>query len=322
MKSFDVLDHMSPPRFVEKPLHAPLDTQIQVKIRACALNFADLLMIKGTYQETPKPPFTLGLEVAGEITALGAGVADFKIGDRVCVFCGAGGLSEYGNFEADRATLLPKNVEFSTAAAFQIAYGTSHVALHHQARLRHGERVVVLGAAGGVGLTAVELAKDSGAEVVAVARGADKLAIAQQAGADHLIDAQGADLNRTLKDMGGVDIVYDAIGGTFAEGALRALRTDGRFLIIGFASGHVPTLKPNHMLVKNISAHGLYWGGYLKSKPEVVKQSLIDVLGRIASGHLRPHISHKFAFDQCQEALDTLKARQSTGKIVIEIDHE
>ena len=322
MKSFDVLDHMSPPRFVEKPLHAPLDTQIQVKIRACALNFADLLMIKGTYQETPKPPFTLGLEVAGEITALGAGVADFKIGDRVCVFCGAGGLSEYGNFEADRATLLPKNVEFSTAAAFQIAYGTSHVALHHQARLRHGERVVVLGAAGGVGLTAVELAKDSGAEVVAVARGADKLAIAQQAGADHLIDAQGADLNRTLKDMGGVDIVYDAIGGTFAEGALRALRTDGRFLIIGFASGHVPTLKPNHMLVKNISAHGLYWGGYLKFKPEVVTDSLRALFDWYEQGKLQPHVSHVLPFEQVAEGMELLRTRKSTGKVVIEIAPE
>lgn len=320
MKSLDVIDHASPPQFVEKTVVPPKDDEIQLKIRACALNFADLLMIKGTYQDTPQPPFTLGLEVAGEIIAVGNSVENFTIGDRVCVFCGSGGLAEYGNFKADRATRLPKNVGFDQGAAFQIAYGTSHVALHHQARLQAGERVVVLGAAGGVGLTAVELAKDHGAEVIAVARGQDKLAIAQRAGADHLIDAEGADLNTALKAMGGVDVIYDAVGGPLAESALRALRTDGRFLIIGFASGDVPTLKANHMLVKNISAHGLYWGGYLASKPDVVKHSLTEVLDRIDQGHLTPHISHRFTFEHSLEALETLKARKSTGKIVIEFD--
>lgn len=320
MRRFQISAPSEPPRMINGPLESPQDTEIQVKIHAAALNFADLLMIKGTYQDTPTPPFTLGLEAAGEVTQVGQSVRDFTIGDRVCVFCGQGGLAEYGNFEASRATRLPDGVEFDVGAAFQIAYGTSHVALVHQARLQPNERVVVLGAAGGVGLTAVELAKSLGAEVIAVARGADKLDIARRAGADHLIDSEGADLNAALKAMGGVDVVYDAIGGTLAEGAMRALRTDGRFLIIGFASGDIPTLKPNHMLVKNISAHGLYWGGYLTSKPEIVRRSLEDVLERISAGKLQPHISHHFTFDQIGEALETLKARKSTGKIVVKID--
>jgi NADPH2:quinone reductase len=208
---------------------------------------------------------------------------------------------------------------FDDAAAFQITYGTSHVALDHKARLQPGETLLVLGAAGGVGLTAVEIGKRMGARVIACARGADKLAAARAAGADHLIDSDTDDLREAVKDLGGADVVYDPIGGDQFEAAFRATRPDGRIVVIGFASGTVPKIPANHLLVKNISVHGLYWGGYLKFHPEVLTDSLSTLLNWYAEGGLRPHISHTFSLEKAGEALATLRERKSTGKVVIRV---
>ena len=299
----------------------PGSGELLVRNRACGLNFADLLMIRGKYQDTPEPPFTLGMEVAGVVEALGPGVdpgpGGTVPGSRVAVFGGSGGLADYGTYPADRAVVLPDGIGFDTAAALQIAYGTSHVALEHKARMQPGETLVVLGAAGGVGLTAVELGHLMGATVIAVARGAEKLAVAKTAGADHLIDAEDPELREKIKALGGADVVYDAVGGDLFRAAFRAMKPEGRILVIGHASGDVPQIPANHLLVKNIDVLGFYWGGYLKFRPEVVTKSLATLFRWAAEGKIVPHISHTLPFDRAAEGLELLKSRASTGKVVI-----
>jgi len=304
-----VLSEVSPPQ--------PAAGEISVQIGACGLNFADLLMVKGEYQDTPEAPFTLGMEVAGTVTALGPDTDGPAPGTRVAVFGGQGGLAEHGCFPADRAVAIPETMDFVDAAAFQIAYGTSHVALDHRARLQPGETLLVLGAAGGVGLTAVEIGKLMGATVIACARGPEKLEAAKQAGADHLIDAKTDDIRAICKDLGGLDVVYDPVGGDQFKAAFRACNPEARLLPIGFASGDIPQVPANHLLVKNLSVMGLYWGGYLKFRPEVITDSMQTLLGWYKDGRLKPHVSHVLPLDRAGEGLDLLKTRKSTGKVVI-----
>ena len=291
--------------------------EVSLSIAACGLNFADLLMIKGEYQDTPEPPFTLGMEVAGVVEALGPDTSGPPVGTRVAVFGGQGGLAEQGCFPAERAVVLPESMGFTDAAAFQIAYGTSHVALEHSSRLQPGETLLVLGAAGGVGLTAVEIGKLMGARVIACARGADKLEVARKAGADHLIDASTEDIRAVCKELGGVDVVYDPVGGEQFRAAMRACNPEGRILSIGFASGDVPQIPANHLLVKNLSVMGLYWGGYLKFRPEVVTDSLRTLFKWYEEGRIKPHVSHVLPLDRVEEALELLRSRRSTGKVVV-----
>lgn len=299
---------------------APAAGEVLLRIAACGLNFADLLMLKGEYQERPEPPFTLGMEVAGTIAALGDGVTGLAPGDRVAVFAGQGGLAEWGVFAADRCVRLPAAMPFDHAAAFMIAYGTSHLALGHRARLQAGETLLVTGAAGGVGLTAVEIGKAMGARVIAVARGADKLAVAQAAGADHLIDSDTTpDLRRAVKALGGADVVYDAVGGETFMAALRATNPEGRLIPIGFAGGGVPQIPANLLLVKNLSVIGVYWGGYMAFRPEVLRASLAELLELYAAGRLHPHVSHAVPLTEVDAALDLLRSRKSTGKVVVTI---
>jgi NADPH2:quinone reductase len=308
------------PILTDLPRPTPGQGEICLRIAACGLNFADLLMIKGAYQDTPEPPFTLGMEVAGVVEALGPGTDGPAPGTRVAVFGGQGGLADYGCFPAARAVPLPDTMTFAEAAAFQVAYGTSHVALDHKARLQPGETLLVLGAAGGVGLSAVEIGKHMGARVIACARGADKLAVAQQAGADHLIDAATDNIRDTCRALGGVDVVYDPVGGDQFTAAMRACNPEARILTIGFASGEVPQIPANHLLVKNITVMGLYWGGYLKFRPEVVTDSMSTLFGWYAAGHLRPHVSHLLPLEQAAEALELLRTRKSTGKVVVTLE--
>lgn len=317
MRAFQVHSFDEAPALVDLPMPEPAKSEIRLKIRACGLNFADLLMQKGTYQDTPKLPFVGGLEVAGEIDALGSEVTGLSVGDRVAVFGGQGGLAEFGCFDADRAVKIPENMSFEDAAAFQIAYGTSHVALEYRARLQPGETLLVLGAAGGVGLTAVEVGKLMGAKVIACARGADKLEKAKAAGADHLIDAKTEDIREVVKSLGGADVVYDPVGGEQWKAAFRASNPDARLLPIGFASGDVPQVPANHMLVKNLTVIGVYWGGYLKYKPSVVTDSMKELFDWYKDGKLKPHISHSLPLEEAAEGMALLKARKSTGKVVI-----
>jgi NADPH2:quinone reductase len=231
-------------------------------------------------------------------------------------------LAEFGCFDAARCVVIPDAMPFVDAAALQIAYGTSHVALDYKAQLKPGETLLVLGAAGGVGLTAVELGKLMGARVIAVARGVDKLAVAKAAGADHVIDATEGDLRDQLKALGGVDVVYDPVGGDQFKSAFRACNPEARIIVIGFASGDIPQIPANHLLVKNLNVLGFYWGGYLGFKPNVVTDSLKQLLEWYADGKLHPHVSHALPLDQANQGMQLLRDRKSTGKVVIKIDQK
>lgn len=316
MRAFHILKSGDQPALIDLPVPHPGPGQVRVAIHACGLNFADLLMQKGTYQDTPAAPFTQGMEVAGVIDALGPQVEGWSLGDRVAVLAGQGGLAEYGCFDAFRLVRLPQDLPFVHAAALPIAYGTSDLALNHCARLQPGETLLVTGAAGGVGLTAVEIGKLMGARVIAQARGADKLAVAQAAGADHLIDAD-QDLRQAVLDLGGADVVYDAVGGEVFKAAFRATRPCGRLLPIGFAGGEVPQIPANHLLVKNLTVIGFYIGGFLKHRPEAVRESFARLIAWYQAGQLNPHVSHVLPLTRAAEGLDLLRRRASTGKVVI-----
>ncbi|MCK0167515.1 NADPH:quinone oxidoreductase family protein [Jannaschia sp. S6380] len=299
------------------PVPVPGTGEVGLRIEGCGLNFADLLMIEGRYQDTPATPFVPGLEVCGTITALGPGVDGPAIGTRVAVFGGQGGLAEHGCFPADRVVPVPTGMSADIAAGFLVAWSTSHLALFHRARLRAGERVVVLGAAGGVGLTAVELAANAGAEVVAVARGAAKLDVARDHGARHLIDADAMDLRDRLRALGGADVVYDAVGGAAARAAFRALNPGGRHIVIGFASGDVPEFPANHLMVKNVDLIGVYWGGYMRFDPRPVRDSIATLFDMYDRDVIRPHVSHVLPLSEVEQALDLIRSRRSTGKVVV-----
>ncbi len=314
MRAYELSKIGAEPALVTRDLGPRAPDHLRVRVRACGLNFADLLMCKGQYQDTPAAPFTLGMEFAGEVVA-----GPLPAGTRVAVFAGQGGLAEFADVEAARAVVMPEGMSFEQAAGFQIAYGTSHLALAHRAALRAGETLVVLGAAGGVGLTAVEIGARMGARVVAVARGEDKLAVARAHGAQECLDADSPDLRAALKALGGADVIYDAVGGDLGTQAARALNRGGRYLVIGFASGRPPEIALNHALVKNIAVHGLYWGGYLSLDPELLAGSMRALFDWFAQGALRPHISATYPLDQAAEALESLRARRSTGKIVVTI---
>lgn len=301
------------------PVAAP--GEALVRVAAVGLNFADLLMREGKYQQTPPFPYTPGMEMAGTVTALGPGTTGPALGTRVMAYLGHGALAEQVAVPVARLLPLPDTMPFAHAAAFPVAYGTSHLALDHKARLQPGETLIVSGAAGGVGLTAVEIGARMGARVIALARGAEKLAIARAAGAEDALDSDRPDLKAALKAIG-ADVVYDAVGGAAGEAALSALRPEGRFLAIGFASGEVPQVRLNHLLVKNVSVIGFWWGGYVTFAPARLDDSLRHLLALYAAGGLRPHVSHEIPFAQLPEALDLLRDRRSTGKVVVVIPPE
>ncbi len=317
MRAFVVEDHGVAPEIRHVPEPQPGPGQVRVRIRACGLNFADLLMAKGTYQDTPALPFTLGMEIAGVVDAQGDGVTTPDIGARVAVFEGSGGLAEAGLFSAARCVPIPDTMPFEDAAGFIVAYGTSHLALTDRARLSVGERLLVLGAAGGVGLTAVELGAAMGAEVIAVARGAEKLAVAKAAGAAHCLDSDAVDLRAEVKALGGADVVYDAVGGDGFKAAMRATNPGGRIIVIGFASGDIPQIPANHLLVKNIDAIGFYWGGYMKWAPDRLAKSLGELMQMYGDGQIKPHIGAIRPLDQAGEALALLRDRKVAGKVVV-----
>jgi len=318
MRAFQVTDHQTPPTLVERPEPQPAAGEVVLKIEACGLNFADLLMAKGTYQDTPAPPFTLGMEVCGTVVGQGANVTSPPMGARVAVFGGQGGLADTGVFPAHLCREVPDTMEAAQAAGFQVAYGTSHLALTRRAKLCAGETLLVLGAAGGVGLTAVEIGKAMGARVIAVARGDAKRDIAKAAGADHTLDA-GDDIAAAVNALGGADVVYDPVGGDLFKQALRATNREGRIVVIGFASGDLPDIRPNHLLVKNIDVLGFYWGGYLQFNPAALTDSMGELLEWYSLGLLRPHVSHILPLAQAADALDLLRQRKSTGKVVVTI---
>ena len=299
------------------PAPEPGAGEVALSVRACGVNFADTLMVAGTYQETPSLPFAPGLEVCGVVTEQGPGVSDPAVGTRVAAMCGAGGFAEIATAPAAACVALPDTMPDADAVALQVAYGTSQVALGHRARLQPSERLLVLGAAGGVGLTAVEIGALMGAEVIAVARGADRLDRARRKGAHHLIDSETADLREAVRALGGADVVYDPVGGEQWKAALRAANPEARLLPIGFASGEVPQIPANILLVKNLTVIGLYWGAYYRFAPGVLGQSFRKLLAWYSEGRIRPHVSQTVALEHANDALDLLRDRRATGKVVI-----
>jgi NADPH2:quinone reductase len=317
MRAFRVASFETPPQVETIGEPSPDVGEVLLDIAACGLNFADLLMATGRYQDTPAPPFTLGMEVCGTVIAQGEGVTTPAIGTRVAVFGGKGGLAQRGVFPAALCRAVPATMDDATAAGFMVAYGTSHLALTRRAKLQPGETLLVLGAAGGVGLTAVEVGKALGAKVIAVARGADKLAVAKAAGADHLIDSDADDIKSAVKALGGADVVYDPVGGEAFTAALGACNREARVIVIGFASGDIPQIPANILLVKNITVIGFYWGGYLKFHAAALTDSIAELMDWHAAGRLKPHISHILPLDQASKALELVRSRKSTGKVVV-----
>ena len=320
MRAMQVTELGKPLALVDLPQPTAGRGQVVVKVHTCGLNFGDLLIVKGSYQEKPQLPFTLGMELCGTITEVGEGVEGFAPGQRIAAYCGFGALAEFAAIPANICVPIPDQMTDGHAAAFLIAYGTSHVALDYKAHLKPGERLLVLGASGGIGLTAVELGKLMGAEVIAVARGAEKLAVAKAAGADHLLDSDTDDIRERVKALGGADVVYDPIGGEQFKAALRACNPEARLIPLGFASGEVPQIPANHLLVKNLSVIGFYWGGYTRVNPKVLTDSF-EVLTRwYVEGRIHPHVSNVLPLEEANAALDLLRTRQATGKIVVLID--
>ncbi|MCR8826055.1 NADPH:quinone oxidoreductase family protein [Pseudosulfitobacter koreensis] len=293
--------------------------EVRVRVRACGLNFADTLVQVGKYQEKFDLPVTPGMELCGVIDALGEGMDGFSVGQRVAANPGHGGLADYAVVPASACVPISDDMPDADAAAFLVAYASSHMALDHRAHLQPGERLLVLGASGGVGLTAVELGKLMGAEVIACARGADKLEIARKAGADHLIDSDADDLREAVLDLGGADVVYDPIGGDLFTAAMRACNPEARILPIGFASGTVPQIPANILLVKNLTVIGFYVGGYKRFAPHVLTRSFAKLIAWYDAGKLRPHVSNVLPLDRANDGLELLRSRKATGKVVIEI---
>jgi NADPH2:quinone reductase len=294
--------------------------QVRIRVRACGVNFADSLITRGQYQKQPQPPFSPGFEVSGEVLELGAGVQGIAIGDRVIAMTPHGGYAEQVIADMNRCVPMPVAMSWEHGAAFPVVFGTSHVALWHRARLRAGETLVVHGASGGVGLTAVAIGKQLGATVIATANGAGKLEVARAHGADHLIDSGQEDVRARIKELTdgrGADVIYDPVGGELFTASLRSIAFEGRILIIGFAGGNVPQIPANHLLVKNIDVIGLNWPAYAELNPQVMTESFQTLIRWYLDGAIRPHVSATYPLEQAVEALNQVVTRKSTGKVVI-----
>ena len=322
MKAWQIETLGQPMRLTTLPRSQPGPGEVLLRVRAAGLNFADLLMAEGKYQDRPTLPFIPGMELAGEVEATGPETIAPPRGSRVAAFVRCGAFAEWVVVPAERLLLLPDAMPFDHAAGFQIAYGTSHLALSEKAHIQVGETLFVTGAAGGVGLTAVEIGHLMGARVIAQVRGTEKAAIARAAGADVVIDHEAADLKAILRDLGGVDVVYDTVGGAGFDAALRATKPGGRLLAIGFAGGEVPNVPLNQLLVRNVSVIGLWWGGYLGFAPQVLTGSLAALLRWYEDGRLKPHVSATLPFDQLPDGLEAIRSRLATGKIVITMDQQ
>ncbi len=294
--------------------------QVRVAVKAAGLNFADNLLIAGKYQQKQTPPFVPGFEVSGVITELGAGVEGLAVGQRVMALLSAGGFADEAVAQASDTYAIPDAMDWTTAAGFPVAYATAHHGLVERGRLKPGDSLLVHGAAGGVGLTAVEVAAAIGARVIATAGGPEKVQVALDHGAAHGIDYKTQDIRETVKGLtGGVgcDVAYDPVGGDMFEASLRSLAPGGRILVIGFASGTVPQIPANILLVKNATVIGYWFGAYRTLDPDGLRRSMGELLTLWQMGRLKPHVSATYPLDRAVEALEALKGRGTTGKIVL-----
>lgn len=301
----------------ELPDPEPRKGQLVVEVKSAGVNFPDLLMSRGLYQIRPPLPFAAGGEIAGVVSAIGEGVSGFSIGDRVLALTFFGGFATHIVIPASQATKLPDSMEMELAGAFAFTYATSYHALVDRGQLKAGERLLVLGAAGGVGLAAVEIGVALGAEVIAAASSPEKLALCEAHGASRGIDYAKDDLRAALKTLGGVDVVYDPVGGAYSEPALRALRPGGRLLVVGFAAGPIPSIPLNLVLLKQCQIVGVAWGSWAVANPAAHRANLDALFALHAEGKLRPHVSQRFTLDEVPEALRAIDERRVLGKAVV-----
>jgi NADPH2:quinone reductase len=297
--------------------------QVLISVKACGINFPDTLIIQGKYQFKPEMPFSPGGEVAGIVKKLGEGVEHVKVGDRVIASTGWGGFAEEVVADGKKVFSIPEQIDFAVASSFVMVYGTSHYALKDRAKLQPGETLLVLGAAGGVGLSAVELGKVMGAHVIAAASSPEKLALCRAHGADELIDYTKEDLKeriKTLTNGKGVDVIMDPVGGHYAEAALRGMAWEGRYLVVGFAAGDIPRIPLNLALLKGCSIVGVFWGSFTTRDPRRNQEHLQELIGWLLEGKLKPHISEAYPMQRFADALIDLQERRVTGKAVLMID--
>ena len=305
---------------VAEPVAGP--GELVVAVRVAGVNFPDALMVQGKYQVKPALPFSPGLECAGVVVAVGPGVAGFKPGDRVAALPEFGAFAERVVVPARRAFPVPDGVDFATAAAFPLTYGTSWYGLVNCGRLAAGENLLVLGASGGVGLAAVQIGKLLGARVIAAASSPEKLQLCRSNGADELIDYRREDLKTRVRELTGgrgADVVFDPVGGEFTEAALRSCAWLGRLLVVGFAAGDIPKVPTNLVLLQGRSLVGVYWGGYGQHMPEDYRADMNALLARLAAGELKPWVSGSYPLAKGADALNALLERRVTGKVVIDV---
>lgn len=302
---------------------APLQAgpgEVIVSVHASAVNFPDTLIIENRYQFKPALPFSPGGEVAGTVKQVGEGVQGFAPGDRVIAVCGWGGYAEEVRTVPEKLVPLPTGIDMEAAAALVITYGTSHYALKDRAALQPGETLLVLGAAGGTGISAVELGKLMGARVIAAASTDEKLALCKAHGADETINYTREDLRERLKALTGgrgVDVVYDPVGGSYTEPALRSMAWRGRYLVIGFTAGEIPRPALNLVLLKGCSIVGVFYGGFAQAEPVRYQAFMDELVGWLAQGRIRPAITARYPLEQAAQALRVVADRKATGKIML-----
>jgi NADPH:quinone reductase len=294
--------------------------EVVVAVKAASVNFPDVLIIQNKYQFKPPLPFSPGSELAGVVKQVGDGVKGVRVGDRVMAFTTYGAFAEEVKTEAARLVPMPASMDFVTGAAFLLTYGTSDHALRDRGALKAGETLLVLGAAGGVGLAAIELGKALGARVIACASSEEKLAVCRDHGADAAVNYAAEDLRERVKALTegrGVDVVYDAVGGPYSEPAFRSLAWRGRLLVVGFAAGEIPKLPLNLALLKGASAVGVFWGDFARREPQALAQSLRQLAQWYGEGRLRPHVSQTLPLEKAAQAIQLLASRQAKGKVVL-----
>lgn len=299
------------------------DGEVRIAVKASGVNFPDILMVEGKYQVKPELPFVPGLEVAGDVIECGAGVSHLSPGERVLAFARFGGAhAEQIVLPGAIVTSIPASMDYVTAAAFYVAYGTAHFALEYRGAVKPGETVLVLGAAGGTGLAAIEVAKMLGARVIAAASDADKLALCRAHGADETVNYRTEDLRdrvRELTDQQGVDVVFDPVGGEAFTQSVRCIGWEGRILIVGFASGDIPKVAANMILVKNFSVIGVVFGEHSSRYPDDTRARMQTLLAAFDAGKLKPEVMRTYPLAEAREALATVAERRAKGKLVVEM---